>query len=335
MKNVEEHAGVDYDDARRGFDAHTAHAAESHEYGAGHKNPKKNKEAYAKYQQAAKEVHGRGGQRVPDSVASCYMLGGEDIRNMPWDGDAQSEMEAFVSEELYIHSKLLIADDQKVICGSANLNDRSQLGSHDSEIAILIEDEDTVDSYMAGKPWKAAKFAASLRRQIFRKHLGLIPPQDVEAIDGNFLPVGQDKNVYDWGSKEDHAVADPLAPSFMSLWKTTARNNTEAFRRVFHPIPDDTVKTWKDYDEYYEKYFKPAQAQKEVKEGKSEKPTIWRTGHVVTEEFSKGEKGLQEVKEILSRVRGTLVEMPLLFLNKEDMAQEGLGLNSLTEVVYT
>ena len=69
------------------------------------------------------------------------MLNGEDIRNVPWDGDAQSELDAFVSEELYIHSKLLIADDRKVICGSANLNDRSQLGSHDSEIAILVEDQ--------------------------------------------------------------------------------------------------------------------------------------------------------------------------------------------------
>ncbi len=31
----------------------------------------------------------------------------------------------------------------------------------------------------------------------------------------------------------------------------------------------------------------------------------------------------------------TLVEMPLLFLKKEDIAQEGLGLNAFTEEVYT
>lgn len=48
-----------------------------------------------------------------------------------------------------------------------------------------------------------------------------------------------------------------------------------------------------------------------------------------------GESGRTELKEVLSRIRGTLVEMPLLFLKEEDIAKEGLGLNSLTEVVYT
>jgi phosphatidylserine/phosphatidylglycerophosphate/cardiolipin synthase-like enzyme len=32
----------------------------------------------------------------------------------------------------------MIVDDRRVICGSANLNDRSQNGDHDSEIAILM-----------------------------------------------------------------------------------------------------------------------------------------------------------------------------------------------------
>lgn len=325
MKDVEDKAGVSYDDARRGFDQRFGQVGESEKYGAGHKDPKKNKDAYDRYQAAAAEVHGqqegkggkggkgkKGGQGRPeteagqegqgrqkghgrqgsqgreesqgrqesqghqdmqshqaahsgdgqktwDSVASCYMLNGEDIRNVPWDGDAQSEIDAFVSEELYIHTKMCIADDRKVICGSANLNDRSQLGSHDSEIAILVEDQDEIDSSMAGKPWRASKFAASLRRQIFRKHLGLLPPQDMEAPDANFMPVGQDKNKYDWGSREDKAVEDPLSPSFMNLWKTTAKTNTEVFRRVFHTIPDDTVKNWKQYDDFYEKYFKPQQ----------------------------------------------------------------------------
>ena len=53
------------------------------------------------------------------------------------------------------------------------------------------------------------------------------------------------------------------------------------------------------------------------------------------EEFSPGEQGLQEMKEVLSRIKGNLVEMPLLFLKDEDIAKEGLGLNALTEEVYT
>ena len=335
MRDVEKKAGVKYDDARKGFDQKYGHAGNSKGYGKEHEDTQHNDDAYQKYQKAAQEVYGGASKEDWDSVASCYMLGGEDIRNVPWEGNPQSELDAFVSEELYIHSKLLIADDRIVICGSANLNDRSQLGSHDSEIAICIEDQEEIDSYMAGQPWKATKFAASLRRQIFRKHLGLIPPQDPEAPDANYTPINRDPNLYDWGSREDHAVADPLAPSFQILWKQTARTNTEAFRKIFHPVPDDTVKNWKQYDEFYEKYFKTGEAQKEQKQGKDQKPVTWKIGHVVKEEFSPGEQGLHEVKEILSRIRGTLVEMPLLFLKEEDIAKEGLGLNAWTEEVYT
>lgn len=41
-----------------------------------------------------------------------------------------------VTEIIYIHSKLMIIDDDKVIMGSANINDRSMQGSRDSEIAV-------------------------------------------------------------------------------------------------------------------------------------------------------------------------------------------------------
>lgn len=37
-----------------------------------------------------------------------------------------------VTEILYIHSKLMIIDDEKMIIGSANINDRSLLGDRDS-----------------------------------------------------------------------------------------------------------------------------------------------------------------------------------------------------------
>jgi phospholipase D1/2 len=41
-----------------------------------------------------------------------------------------------VTEIIYVHSKLMIIDDEKALIGSANINDRSLLGSRDSEIAV-------------------------------------------------------------------------------------------------------------------------------------------------------------------------------------------------------
>lgn len=288
---------------------------------------------FQRYQQATHQIgkhQGLGSGRW-DSVAECYMLGGTDIREVPWEDGETDEMDAFVSELLYVHSKLLISDDRVVICGSANLNDRSQLGDHDSEIAICIEDPREIDSYMAGRPWRATEFAASLRRQLFRKHLGLLPPQDVTRPDKNFEPLGV-SNDYDWGSREDEAVIDPLSSDFEFLWNGTARTNTEAFERIFHPVPTDKVRNWKEYEDYFGRFFPAGKDAKEEKGKNPEKPSQWKLGHVVAEEFP---GGVGEVKEVLSQIRGTLVEMPLLFLKEEDIAKEGLTLNAMTEEIYT
>ncbi|CAM9175650.1 unnamed protein product [Phaeothamnion confervicola] len=78
-----------------------------------------------------------------------------------------------VSEQIYIHSKILIADDRLAIIGSANINDRSMLGCRDSEVAVAVEDTAAVETLMAGRPWRAAKFAHELRVSLWQEHLGL------------------------------------------------------------------------------------------------------------------------------------------------------------------
>ena len=221
----------------------------------------------------------------------------------------------------------MIADDRIVICGSANLNDRSQLGDHDSEIAIIVHDPTPVDSYMNGRPWKASRFAASLRRQIFRKHLGLLKHQIMDHPDQNFEPIGA-PNEYDWGSEEDRQVMDPVSDEFQNLWNWRAKTNTDVFAKVFQPVPYDGVRTWKQYDDYYGRFF----AEQKVKGEDKPKPSKYKWGHVVAENFP---GGVREVKEELSKVKGTLVEMPLLFLKDEDIAKEGMGLNAFTKEIYT
>jgi phospholipase D1/2 len=220
-----------------------------------------------------------------------------------------------------------------VICGSANLNDRSQLGTHDSEIAIIVEDPAPVESSMNGRPWRANRFAASLRRELFRKHLGLIKPQNMYGPDQNFEPVGV-PNTYDWNSPEDLAVADPLSDTFLNLWNARAHQNTEVFSKVFHAVPDDKVRNWSDYNEYYEYYFRQADQEADGKAG-TKQPAKYRWGHVVQDDFPPGADGVRQVKELLSTVKGTLVEMPLMFLIEEDIAKEGVSLNALTEEIYT
>jgi len=73
-----------------------------------------------------------------------------------------------VQEIIYVHSKLMIVDDKHVICGSANINDRSLLGTRDSELACLLTDEELEFSEMNGKLVKTGKYASSYRKKIFK-----------------------------------------------------------------------------------------------------------------------------------------------------------------------
>ena len=47
--------------------------------------------------------------------------------------------------QVYIHGKVCIVDDRLVIIGSANINERSQRGDRDSEIAAVIRDTEMFD----------------------------------------------------------------------------------------------------------------------------------------------------------------------------------------------
>ena len=78
------------------------------------------------------------------------------------------------TELVYVHGKLMIVDDQNVIIGSANINDRSMLGSRDSELALLVQDTQFVESKMDGQHYKAGAFACSLRKSLFRLLMSIL-----------------------------------------------------------------------------------------------------------------------------------------------------------------
>ena len=82
------------------------------------------------------------------------------------------------SEQLYIHAKIMVVDDRSAIIGSANINERSMLGSRDSEVAAVVTDLKMLPSYMGGEPFEVGEFPHTLRKRLMREHLGI----DVDAI---------------------------------------------------------------------------------------------------------------------------------------------------------
>jgi phospholipase D1/2 len=182
-----------------------------------------------------------------------------------------------------------------------------------------MEDKRIMESTMDGKPYQAGYHAASLRRHIWREHLGLIQAQELDASnDPNAQPPNDCGNNVGEG-EEWEFVADPLGDKVWEMWTGRATKNTELYRYIFRADPDDNIKTWKDYDT-----FSPRQT---VKQGHIHDPFI----------------PVKELRAKLDEIRGHLVWMPLDFLKDENMAENmektiksrlggAMQVNSYTEV---
>lgn len=100
-----------------------------------------------------------------------------------------------VTEQIYVHSKLMIVDDRYVLVGSANINDRSLQGDRDSELAVLISD--TAHSYTdldgTGVAAPTRNFARELRQNAWRKWLGSAAGECAEVLDKPALRSGWEK----------------------------------------------------------------------------------------------------------------------------------------------
>ena len=125
-----------------------------------------------------------------------------------------------VTELIYIHSKLLIVDDEKVLMGSANINDRSMTGSRDSEFAVIMEEQNKINSVMDNKEYMASDYAKSLRKQLMSEHMGF--------------------NI------DDKILDDPLNPELWEAMRNRAKSNASIYRDVFDCFPDNKFKTFKD-----------------------------------------------------------------------------------------
>uniref|UniRef100_A0A1I8HWC7 phospholipase D n=2 Tax=Macrostomum lignano TaxID=282301 RepID=A0A1I8HWC7_9PLAT len=135
------------------------------------------------------------------------------------------------TELIYIHSKLLIADDRVAIIGSANINDRSLLGYRDSELAVRFED---AGPDLLPAEWQGCgrvltgAFCGSLRRCIMREHLGV-----------------------QWNDPKDRLLSDPVGEAlFNGLWRETAKRNTEIYETVFRCYPTDRVVNYRQLKQW-------------------------------------------------------------------------------------
>uniref|UniRef100_A0A7N8YFM9 Phospholipase n=1 Tax=Mastacembelus armatus TaxID=205130 RepID=A0A7N8YFM9_9TELE len=134
-----------------------------------------------------------------------------------------------VTELIYVHSKMLIADDNTVIIGSANINDRSMLGKRDSEVAVIVQDSEKVPSVMDGQEYEAGPYALQLRLECFRTILG---GHTDTSID----------------------LSDPISDRFYKeVWMTTAGRNATIYEKVFRCLPSSLVRNMSELEQFQSK----------------------------------------------------------------------------------
>ncbi|CAF1294151.1 unnamed protein product [Rotaria sordida] len=134
-------------------------------------------------------------------------------------------MGSLVTEIIYVHSKLMIVDDRMCICGSANINDRSLQGSRDSEICLVVNDVEMIDSCLNGHKEKVGLFCSTWRKKLFRLLLGI-------------------KN------EEEINVDDPCSDEFYQYFRRIAQKNTQIYEEVFNSLPTNQIRRFADVEAY-------------------------------------------------------------------------------------
>lgn len=169
-----------------------------------------------------------------------------------------------VTEQIYIHSKLMIVDDAVAIIGSANTNDRSLTGNGDTEIAAVIVDTADCKLENLGSPTLPVQtrgFARNLRRQLWSKHLGFdvgkVPyfwsaTRGGGKVNGTIHPPRDRTNpdlIKDAGQKFSEVLDKPCDPQTIATIQAIARNNLALYEKVFTGLPSNHQKSFKQEDD--------------------------------------------------------------------------------------
>ncbi|XP_021742611.1 phospholipase D zeta 1-like [Chenopodium quinoa] len=190
-----------------------------------------------------------------------------------------------VTSQVYVHSKLMIIDDRIALVGSSNINGRSLLGSRDSEIGVVIEDKEFIESSMNGQSWMAGKFSSSLRLSLWAEHLGL-------------------------SSGEMNQIKDPVADkTYKNLWMETAKANALIYDVVFGCAPNDRIHSKNAF----------RQEMSQLTESIGYTTIDFGVAPQVVKFNEDGMLKTLDPLEMLKSVKGNIVCFPLEFMKDEDL----------------
>ena len=129
------------------------------------------------YRRIAKAIKKKGVSAHPTDYLSFFCLGKRESADEVPDGLDEPDSDSVAGKArthmrfmIYVHSKLAIMDDEYIIIGSANINERSMNGNRDSEIAIGGFQAEYTKEETGGELVQGA--VHSFRRALWAEHCG-------------------------------------------------------------------------------------------------------------------------------------------------------------------
>lgn len=126
-----------------------------------------------------------------------------------------------VTSQICVHSQVVIADDSKMIIGTANVNDRSLKGDRDSEIGVYVDGPLVARGRFNGRDSNVSPIIQKFRKRLWTEHLGL-QENELSLAD------------------------DPLSADTFDYWKKRSKENTTIFETVFPEIPSSSIKSFQE-----------------------------------------------------------------------------------------
>jgi phosphatidylserine/phosphatidylglycerophosphate/cardiolipin synthase-like enzyme len=167
------------------------------------------------------------------------------LRNFGVLNDPSANASYVVTEQCYVHSKIMIVDDAVAIIGSANTNDRSLNGDGDTEIAAVIVDCDKEQRNLGnGSTVVTRKFARVLRETLWKKFLGesilteglLLKTNGYTQAKAG-LPHPPRINSTGHGVK----ISEPASPTTYKDIQKLANKNAAIYEEVFQHVPRNSM----------------------------------------------------------------------------------------------
>ncbi|XP_051135824.1 phospholipase D alpha 1-like [Andrographis paniculata] len=143
------------------------------------------------YQDVVQALEAKGVQENPRNYLTFFCLGNREVKKSGEYEPSEKpdpDSDYFKAQEarrfmIYVHAKMMIVDDEYIIVGSANINQRSMDGARDSEIAM-----GAYQPYHLAKRQPARGQVHGFRMSLWYEHLGMLDdafvrPESEECVN--------------------------------------------------------------------------------------------------------------------------------------------------------